>query len=212
VECPSSLVERSDSKSIDASRFQYCETDYLGAESHIDALVGCNCQGSCTDPLDCHCQGAADTTYIGREDGAATFAYENGLFTFKLKKPHQVVECNLWCSCNDTCGNRVAQRPRRFPMEVYKTADRGWAVRVTVGVRRGEVVGIFTGELFEKKDEEDQYRTDGSYREPAYTYSLDWFQPECWAIDSQFFGVLLILSYVSLLYVTCSYQVIGPVS
>lgn len=33
-------------------------------------------------------------------------------------------------------------------MEVYKTADRGWAVRITVDVRRGEVVGIFTGLVF----------------------------------------------------------------
>lgn len=81
--------------SIDASKFRYCEDDYLGyvggprsrvclltlnlnsAESHIDALVGCNCRGACKNPLDCHCQGAADTAYIGREDGAAKFAYEN---------------------------------------------------------------------------------------------------------------------------------------
>lgn len=30
-------------------------------------------------------------------------------------------------------------------MEVHKTADRGWAVRATVDVQRGEVVGTFTG-------------------------------------------------------------------
>jgi hypothetical protein len=47
------------------------------AESHIEALVGCNCHGTCTTPFDCHCQGAADTTYIGVEDGAGKFAYEN---------------------------------------------------------------------------------------------------------------------------------------
>jgi hypothetical protein len=30
-------------------------------------------------------------------------------------------------------------------MEVHKTADRGWAVRATVDIQRGEVVGTFTG-------------------------------------------------------------------
>jgi hypothetical protein len=35
--------------------------------------------------------------------------------------------------------------PRRVPMEVHKTADRGWAVRATVNIQRGEVVGIFMG-------------------------------------------------------------------
>ena len=93
--------------SIDASRFQYCESDYLGyvhgpcsrvclltlrlnsAESHIDALVGCECQGTCTNPLDCHCQGAADTAYIGREGGAAKFAYEN----VSPPEPNQREEC-----------------------------------------------------------------------------------------------------------------------
>lgn len=44
----------------------------------------------------------------------------------------------------------------------------------------------------EKKGEEDQYRSDGSHRDPAYTYNLDWFQPECWAVDSQYFGVSLV--------------------
>jgi hypothetical protein len=58
----------------------------------------------------------------------------------------------------------------------------------------------------EKKDEENQYRTDGSHRDPAYIYNLDWFQPESWAIDSQFFGALLNITRVSSLYLTCSFR------
>jgi hypothetical protein len=81
--------------SIDLIKFRYCELDYPryvndphslvyrltpnlnSADSHIEALVGCDCQGTCTNPLCCHCQRAADTTFIGIEDGAAKFAYEN---------------------------------------------------------------------------------------------------------------------------------------
>ena len=48
------------------------------AESHIEALVGCNCQGPCTNPLECNCQQAADTVFVGMEsNGVAKFAYEN---------------------------------------------------------------------------------------------------------------------------------------
>ena len=81
--------------SIDASRFLYCELDYPGyvddscfptylltvnldsTDSHIAALVGCTCQGTCTNPLECDCQKSVDTAYIGIEDGEAMFAYEN---------------------------------------------------------------------------------------------------------------------------------------
>jgi hypothetical protein len=44
-----------------------------------------------------------------------------------------------------------------------------------------------------KEGEENQYRSDGSLRDAAYIYDLDWFQPETWAIDSQFFGVLFVV-------------------
>ena len=47
------------------------------ADSHIEALVGCICQGTCTDPLECSCQGEAVTGFIGMENGAAKFAYKN---------------------------------------------------------------------------------------------------------------------------------------
>ena len=81
--------------SIDLNKFRYSELDYSGcavthmslvcsltlnlnsADSHIEALVGCDCQGTCTNPLECSCQGEADTVFIGMENGAATFAYEN---------------------------------------------------------------------------------------------------------------------------------------
>jgi len=57
----------------------------------------------------------------------------------------------------------------------------------------------------EKNDEENQYRPDGSPRDPGYIYNLDWFQPERWAIDSQFFGTFLSITRVESLYLTCSY-------
>lgn len=48
------------------------------ADSHIEALVGCHCQGPCTNPRECDCQKAADSVFIEMEsNGAAKFAYEN---------------------------------------------------------------------------------------------------------------------------------------
>ncbi len=49
------------------------------------------------------------------------------------------------CSCGEGCPNRVAQRPRDVPIEIFKTKTCGWGARATVDVPRGKVLGIYTG-------------------------------------------------------------------
>jgi [histone H3]-lysine9 N-trimethyltransferase SUV39H len=49
------------------------------------------------------------------------------------------------CSCDDTCPNRVAQQPRQFPVEIFKTESCGWGARATVALEKGQVLGIYTG-------------------------------------------------------------------
>jgi [histone H3]-lysine9 N-trimethyltransferase SUV39H len=53
------------------------------------------------------------------------FAYDtNGL----IRHPPgiAVIECNDRCECPRTCANRVVQRGRRMPLEVFKTQKKGW--------------------------------------------------------------------------------------
>ncbi|KAK7038349.1 hypothetical protein R3P38DRAFT_2770619 [Favolaschia claudopus] len=70
-----------------------------------------------------------------------------GFFNFKYGPREIVVECNPYCACSTSCRNRVSQRPRQTPMQVFKTQTSGWAVRSPVPVRRGTVLGFFTGSL-----------------------------------------------------------------
>src|SRR5882672_9492747 len=66
---------------------------------------------------------------------------------------HQLTACQ-WvrrqpshqnCSCDERCRSRVAQRPRKFPIEVFRTAKCGWGVRSTVDLPKGTVLGVYTG-------------------------------------------------------------------
>lgn len=57
----------------------------------------------------------------------------------------EVIECNRYCECPPDCFNRVSQRPRVFPLEIFKTPNCGWGVRATTIIKKGEVVGIHTG-------------------------------------------------------------------
>lgn len=45
-----------------------------------------------------------------------------------------------------SCGNRVSQRPRDFPVDIHKTTNkRGWGVRSSVLLPKGKVIGLYTG-------------------------------------------------------------------
>lgn len=49
---------------------------------------------------------------------------------------NELVECNDRCKCGDSCINREMQKGLRIPIELYKTENKGWAVRTLVPVPR----------------------------------------------------------------------------
>lgn len=51
------------------------------------------------------------------------------------------------CSCDYTCRTRVAQKPRRYPLEVFKTPDCGWGVRPAVRIPKGALIGLYSGSV-----------------------------------------------------------------
>lgn len=52
---------------------------------------------------------------------------------------------NQVCRCGPNCNNRIAQRPRDVPLEIFKTEGKGWGVRASVDVVRGKVLGMYSG-------------------------------------------------------------------
>ncbi|KAK7450604.1 hypothetical protein VKT23_012914 [Stygiomarasmius scandens] len=76
---------------------------------------------------------------------------DDGFFQFNVPQGGIVMECNPKCPCNKrVCVNSVAQHPRSVPIEVFKTQDRGWGVRSSAFVKRGTVLGIYTGDLIHR--------------------------------------------------------------
>jgi histone-lysine N-methyltransferase SUV39H len=60
---------------------------------------------------------------------------------------NELVECNSKCGCGPTCINREMQRGLRTPLEMYKTTNKGWAVRTLVPIPRGRFVIEYVGEM-----------------------------------------------------------------
>ncbi|THU94949.1 SET domain-containing protein [Dendrothele bispora CBS 962.96] len=94
---------------------------------------------------------------------------EDGLFRFNVPPGGIVNECNIGCPCDKSvCVNSVAQHPRSIPIEVFKTQNRGWGVRSSVFVKKGTVLGIYTGDLIHRQIAED---LEGD--QTTYVFDLD---------------------------------------
>ncbi|KAH9945584.1 hypothetical protein B0H21DRAFT_709290 [Amylocystis lapponica] len=129
--------------------FEYCERHYVRGsqvpemDDAASCLVTCDCN-VCHNAALCGCQ---DPSELTDDYGEKELAYtDDGLFKFNLPQGVEVIECNRGCKCNrNTCPNRVAQRPRDVPIEVFRTDACGWGVRATVDLVKGKVMGIHTG-------------------------------------------------------------------
>ena len=82
--------------------------------SHGCSCVDCNLD----EPQICECLADSDEW---------KFAYNrDGL----IQHPPgiAVIECNDRCECPRTCVNRIVQRGRRMPLELFKTQNKGWGI------------------------------------------------------------------------------------
>ncbi|KAI9470479.1 MAG: hypothetical protein EXX96DRAFT_584475 [Benjaminiella poitrasii] len=100
-------------------------------------LSGCNCPhtynqrtGACRDG--CH-------------EGIMNYD-ENGILL--LNQGTAIYECNQWCTCDvATCKNRVVQRGRKIPLEIFKTNGKGWGVRSRRFIPKGTFIEEYIGEV-----------------------------------------------------------------
>ncbi|KAF7316769.1 Lanosterol 14-alpha-demethylase [Mycena chlorophos] len=118
------------------SLFTFCD---CRSSEHLDG-------SDCVDRACCGCQ---------IDNGDLGYAYTEGLFNFTYESSEVIVECNAFCRCSEQCPNRVAQRPRIIPIEIFKTASCGWGVRSSVDVEKGRVLGVYTGKLIRRCEAEE---------------------------------------------------------
>lgn len=106
--------------------------------------TGCSCKGSCTNPNTCACAklNGQDFPYVRRDGGRLVEAKD------------VVFECGPNCGCKPGCLNRVSQREIKYRLEVYRTHDKGWAVRSWDFIPSGAPVCEYIGVL-RRSDELD---------------------------------------------------------
>ncbi|TFK63358.1 SET domain-containing protein [Pluteus cervinus] len=150
--------------------FVYVESGYtyppeLKPPEIIDDLfLRCDC-ASCMDASSCECQ---DLVSVMDSLGRKIYAYhKNGFYNFEYPQGSIVVECNKFCKCpTNHCRNRVAQKPRDIPIQVFKTLGRGWGVCSTTLIRKGKVLGMYGGTIITRAHAE-------SLDEEAKSYCFD---------------------------------------
>lgn len=122
-----------------------------------NSSFGCNCHKACQPgDLNCSCI---------RNNGGDFPYTTNGVLV--SQKP-LVYECSPTCPCFPNCKNRVSQTGLKLKMEVYKTTDKGWALRSWDPIRAGSFICEFAGEVVDSPMEmqgtgqEDDYIFDTS--------------------------------------------------
>ncbi|KAJ4720318.1 Histone-lysine N-methyltransferase H3 lysine-9 specific SUVH4 [Melia azedarach] len=127
---------------------------------------GCNCKGSCISARTCSCAllNGFDFPYVRQNGG-------------RLIEPKDVVfECGPRCACGPGCVNRTTQQGLRYRLEVYRTEDKGWAVRSWDFIPSGAPVCEYTGVL-RRSDELD------NVSENDFIFEID-----CWQTMNEIGG------------------------
>ncbi|EGP91915.1 SET domain-containing protein [Zymoseptoria tritici IPO323] len=122
------------------------------------------------------------------------------LVTYYRDHRHAVYECNDNCACGPRCKSRLVQKGRRVPLIIFKTPDRGWAVKCGIALQQGQFIDTYLGEVI-TSEETDRREENAGQEKASYLYSLDKFvgdpvpgegtvltSDDCYVIDGQHWG------------------------
>lgn len=154
---------------------------------------GCDCEDAedCMYST-CHCLQEMDDDSESEEDSAQDgvvhrkklYAYHShgvraghlrSKILYETRLP--IYECHEGCSCGLDCPNRVVERGRKVPLQIFRTADgRGWGVRSTVDIKKGQFVDLYLGEIITPKEaDRRRAQSDIAQRKDVYLFALDKF-------------------------------------
>lgn len=97
-----------------------------------------------------------------------------------------IYECNLACECGPKCTNRVVQRGREIPLQVFKTKSKGWGVRTSQAIPKGTFIEEYVGEVI-TVEEGDARGVVYDKLGCSYLFDMDFAQSELptkYVIDS----------------------------
>lgn len=105
----------------------------------------------------------------------------------------RIYECGEYCKCTDTCINRVVQKGRTIPLQIFETAYCGFGVRSSQDILRGQFIDVYLGEVL-TTDELAKRENAAEEDSPSYVLSLDVFisdDPSMLHIDGENFGSVM---------------------
>ncbi|TWU73996.1 hypothetical protein ED733_005534 [Metarhizium rileyi] len=110
--------------------------------------------------------------YAYHMHGSKSFLLRSKLHASKLP----LYECHQGCACSSKCPNRVVERGRLVPLQIFRTQDRGWGVRTQESIKKGQFVDRYLGEVITSA-EADRRRAASviSRRKDVYLFALDKF-------------------------------------
>ncbi|KAI6246071.1 Histone-lysine N-methyltransferase, H3 lysine-9 specific dim-5 [Erysiphe necator] len=203
---PVSIVNKETSDTID-NNFEFIERNIIreGVElADEDFQAGCECVTSYNCMKGgCYCLEDVDTS--GKKEDMRINAYhvvgrrKGCLRGEMLRSTMPIYECNKQCNCPEDCPNKVVSRGRQIPLQIFRTMTRGWGLRSTEDIKKGQFVDSYVGELITA--EEANWRraqSTKSQKKDVYLFALDKFtdpnssderlRGEPYEIDGEYFA------------------------
>ncbi|KAG4301160.1 hypothetical protein PCK1_002470 [Pneumocystis canis] len=146
-------------------------------------ISGCSCPKDGCDldnPSSCQCLEDSDNK---------SFSYDE-YGRLRCNIASIIYECNENCDCGIKCPNRVVQRGRKIPLDIFKTKYKGWGLRCPRFIKAGTFIGVYLGELICQAEAEvrgKKYDHVGI----TYLFDLDLFEDQVddyYTIDAQYCG------------------------
>jgi [histone H3]-lysine9 N-trimethyltransferase SUV39H len=151
---------------------------------------GCMCTKHC-DPtnVECRCfltsEGDKLVHYTKCPDGLVVL---DPFFIHSVSGTRQeIFECNDACKCSRDCFNRVVQKGRTIPLEIFMTRRCGFGIRSPEPIRKGQFIDVYLGELLTTKAIEE-YENASTEKSSSYVFSLDFFGPASYHVQGLHFG------------------------
>ncbi|KAI0869483.1 SET domain-containing protein [Hypoxylon argillaceum] len=93
-----------------------------------------------------------------------------------LTSRNPIYECHLSCVCTSLCPNRVVEKGRKVPLQIFRTKNRGWGVRSMADIKKGQFVDKYMGEIITGQ-EANQRRAQShiAQKKDVYLFALDKF-------------------------------------
>ncbi|XP_062220080.1 histone-lysine N-methyltransferase SUVR5-like [Phragmites australis] len=129
-------------------------TERLVDSSLVDSensMPGCACLYSQCSPEKCDHVNHFGSVYenlvdIHGEPMHGRFAYDEDSKII-LQEGYPIYECNSSCNCDTSCQNKVLQKGLLVNLELFRTENKGWAIRAAEPIPQGTFVCEYIGEV-----------------------------------------------------------------